>query len=191
MAMTKPHTAGCNGEGRHGLGSSRLTTSLPGAFTGHSEIDQGHCRDGMTQGDQHQKYRDHLEKYVVRNRYEMPKPWVFEPGGREIQTCLRLLGMNTDEIRDTDELKQIAAGVFEIPLETTCQKMADVIAAIPKAEQKRLGERNIGPLPHRHNRRRRRSRSVLNKLAAEIGVSKATLKSALRCAVVERNGTGR
>ena len=112
----------------------------------------------------------------------MKKPWHYELGGHRLEAFLGSRGMRTREISTTDELIQIAAGVFEIPLQATCQKMADAVAAIPKAERRALAQKNIGPSPHKRYGRRREKNSLGN-MARELGVRPNELRAALKSLV--------
>lgn len=105
------------------------------------------------------------------------KPWIAEEGGRKLEAFLGARGMKTSEIATTDELIQTAAGVFEIPMQTTCRKMADAIDGLPKSERRRLAKKNIGGAPIRHQKP---NKAIVDALASELGVSAADLRTALR-----------
>lgn len=110
------------------------------------------------------------------------KPWIAEEGGRKLEAFLGARGMKTSEIATTEELIQTAAGVFEIPMQTNCLKMADAVENLSKSERRRLAKKNIGGAPIRHSAPRK---AVVDALAAELGVSAADLRTALR-ALAER-----
>lgn len=105
------------------------------------------------------------------------KPWISEDGGRRLEAFLGARGMKTSEIATTDELIQTAAGVFEIPMETTCLKMADAVAALPKESRRKLAKKNLGPACA--PRPRSPGRPVLSSLADELGVPAADLAEIL------------
>lgn len=74
----------------------------------------------------------------------MRKPWIRENGGRQLEGLLGAYGKATGGILTIDELIQTAAGIFEIPMQTTCQQMFDAIQKIHKAKRRELANRNIG-----------------------------------------------
>lgn len=112
----------------------------------------------------------------------MKKPWQYEFGGRRLEAFLGSRGMRTSELSSTDELIQTAAHVFEIPAQSTCQKMVDAIAALPMARRRELAEKNIGPSPHKRHRRRREKNNLGN-MATELGVRPNELRAALKSLV--------
>lgn len=86
-----------------------------------------------------------------------------------------------DEIATTEELIQTAAGVFEIPMQTSCRKMAEAIDEMSKSERRRLARKNIGALPIRRVRTSKEAnKAVVDALAAELEVSATDLRVALR-----------
>lgn len=113
---------------------------------------------------------------------EGKKPWLYEDGGRRLEAFLGSRGMKTSLIRDTDELIQTAAGVFEIPPARNCLAMADAIAALPKGVRRKKARANIGPSPHRHGS----AGGQLTKLAKELGFDREELRSALAEVVRKR-----
>jgi hypothetical protein len=110
------------------------------------------------------------------------KPWILENGGRQLEAFLGSRGMKTSDIRTSEELIQTAAGVFEIPMQTTCEKMAESIAALPKAARRAMANKNIGPMPRhrRANRTDKPQKAALDVLAGELGVRAPHLKIALK-----------
>jgi len=117
----------------------------------------------------------------------MKKPWIYLDGGRRLEAFLGARGMRTSDIATTEELIQTAAGVFEIPAETTCLKMADAIAAMPKSQRRRLARKNIGPMQNRRDSKARsralKAQAPLKALAAELHVNPDELREALRAFV--------
>lgn len=108
----------------------------------------------------------------------MKKPWLTENGGRQLEAFLGSRGMRTSEILTTEELIQTAAGVFEIPMEATCQKMAEVIAGLSKRDRRIKARKNLGPVARRP--KRHIAVAGVSALASELGVSADHLRDALR-----------
>ena len=117
----------------------------------------------------------------------MKKPWIYLDGGRRLEAFLGARGMKTGDIATTEELIQTAAGVFEIPMETTCLKMADAIASMSKSQRRKLARKNIGPMQSRRDSKARsralKAQAPLKALAAELRVDPDELGEALRAFV--------